>query len=68
LFIYSISGNKLDIKDPSAVVTQATGDIKVGKYVFVLTVKDLEETSSVVKKIVNVMERKFFYIISLCCF
>ena len=51
-----ISGNKLDIKDPSAVVTQATGDIKVGKYVFVLTVKDLEETSSVVKKIVNVME------------
>ena len=39
LFIYSISGNKLDIKDPSAVVTQATGDIKVGKYVWYVHTK-----------------------------
>lgn len=51
-----IGGNRLAIKDPSAAITMATGDIKVNQYIFYLTVKDVEGMSSVVQKTVNVLE------------
>ncbi|VDI46465.1 Hypothetical predicted protein, partial [Mytilus galloprovincialis] len=54
--IPGVGGSKLDIKDPKAAVTKATGEVKVGKYIFVLTVKDVEGTSSVINHVVNVME------------
>ncbi|CAC5410665.1 Dyslexia-associated protein KIAA0319-like protein [Mytilus coruscus] len=54
--IRGVGGSRLDIKDPKSAVTKATGTVKVGKYIFVLTVKDIEGTSSVINHIVNVME------------
>ncbi|XP_063407043.1 dyslexia-associated protein KIAA0319-like protein isoform X6 [Mytilus trossulus] len=54
--IPGVGGSKLDITDPKAAVTKATGEVKVGKYIFVLSVKDVEGTSSVINHIVNVME------------
>lgn len=58
-----VGGSKLDIKDPKAAVTKATGEVKVGKYIFVLTVKDVEGTSSVINHVINVKERKYKKII-----
>ncbi|XP_076083031.1 dyslexia-associated protein KIAA0319-like protein isoform X6 [Mytilus galloprovincialis] len=54
--IPGVGGSKLDIKDPKSAVTKATGEVKVGKYIFVLTVKDVEGTSSVINHIINVKE------------
>ncbi|XP_052086040.1 dyslexia-associated protein KIAA0319-like protein isoform X6 [Mytilus californianus] len=54
--IRGVAGSRLDIKDPKSAVTKATGTVKVGKYIFVLTVKDIEGTSSVINHIVNVKE------------
>ncbi|CAG2204325.1 Dyslexia-associated protein KIAA0319-like protein,Dyslexia-associated protein KIAA0319 homolog,Dyslexia-associated protein KIAA0319 [Mytilus edulis] len=54
--IPGVGGSKLDIKDPKAAVTKATGEVKVGKYIFVLTVKDVEGTSSVINHVINVKE------------